>query len=102
MGLWLGKREGDRDDNRERKLLELSLALQPLSRMFKNDFLRSKNKLNIWGCPGASIITWEPRVGNVGGVGRVGWEKEEKLVFTGWITVSGRQENFVAILSFEY
>lgn len=30
MGLWLGKREGDRDDSRERKLLELSLALQPL------------------------------------------------------------------------
>ena len=57
MGLWLGKREGDRDDSRERKLLELSLALQPLSRMFKDDFLRSKNKLNIWGCPGASIIT---------------------------------------------
>jgi hypothetical protein len=40
-------------------------------------------------------------VGNVR-VGTVGSEKEEKLAFIGRITVSGRQGNFVAILSFEY
>lgn len=53
----VGKIERGPDDRDRKELLELSLTLQPLSRMFKNNFLQSKNKLNIWRCPGASVIT---------------------------------------------